>query len=73
MIDRMFTLTLTFAILAGATLAVGDEYFSTQPNRPAPIVAKLPRVMITGQIQPTLTEVASAEPSADTNATKRMQ
>lgn len=68
MIDRLFTLTLTFAILAGATLAVGDEFFSTQPGQPAPIVAELPRVVITGEVQPASTALASAESNPESSA-----
>ncbi len=71
MIDRLFTLTLTFAVLAGATLAVGDEFFSNRQVQPAPRVVQLPRVVITGQSQPAQTDVARAETgitSSDTDA-----
>lgn len=61
MIDRLFTLTLTFALLAGATLAIGDEFLSSQPIKPVPVVAQLPRVVITGQVQRAQTDVARAE------------
>lgn len=62
MIDRLFTLTLTFAVLCGATLAIGGEFFSSQTPQPsASSVAVLPRVVITGEVQPTQRAVAIAE------------
>ncbi len=62
MIDRLFLSTLAFAVLAGATLAIGGEFFSH-----APVVAELPRVVITGQVQPVQTSVASARTSPDSS------
>ncbi len=62
MIDRLFTLTLTFAVLCGATLAIGGEFFSSQTPQPStPSVAVLPRVVITGEVQPAQRAMASAE------------
>ncbi len=68
MIDRLFTLTLAFAVIAGATLAVGDEFFSGQRVQPARVVAELPRVVITGHVQQAQTAVASAETASKTSS-----
>lgn len=64
MIDRLFTLTLAFAVLAGATLAVGDEFFSARDTGPAPMVVELPRVVITGSVQPSSSRIASSTTDA---------
>lgn len=64
MIDRLFISTLAFAVIAGATLAIGGEFFSARPALHRPVVAELPRVVVTGEVQPARTDVASAEPRA---------
>lgn len=51
MIDRIATLTLTFAVLIGSTLAIGaDFYHPRQVERQAAAVVQLPRVVITGSV-----------------------
>jgi hypothetical protein len=52
MIDRLFPAVLTFAVLAGSTLAIGSEFFSAQAgvDRTSAVVT-LPRVVITGNVQ----------------------
>ncbi len=66
MIDRLFTLTLTFAILSGASLAIGGEFFSTESTQPAATsIAVLPRVVVTGEVQPAQTSIASADDSSE--------
>lgn len=47
MIDRLFSLVLLFCVLAGGTTAIGVELFK---SRPAPVVAELPRVVVTGRV-----------------------
>lgn len=52
MIDRLFPLVLTFAVLTGGTLAIGSEFFSAQAEaNHASAVVTLPRVVITGSVQ----------------------
>lgn len=65
MIDRLFTLTLTFALLAGGTLAIGGEFFSGQSAaQPSRAVAELPRVVVTGSVERKQTDIARADDSA---------
>lgn len=61
MIDRIFTLTLTFAVLAGGTLAIGNELLTQPKPADARRIATLPRVVVTGQVQRAQTELAQAE------------
>ena len=66
MIDHLFTLTLAFAVLAGATLAMSSDFLSTQPaEKPVPKVAVLPRVVVNGEVQAAQTELAKAVESAE--------
>ena len=68
MIDRLFMLTLTFAVLAAGSLAIGSEYLSSR--HPPAVVVQLPRVVVTGKVQPARTEVASAQiPATGASAT----
>ncbi len=51
MIDRLFTLTLTLAILVGSTLAIGADFYSPRHGAErSSSVTVLPRVVITGRI-----------------------
>jgi hypothetical protein len=45
MIDRIFSTVLTFAMLAGGTLAIGSELFAHGPARQVQVV-QLPTVTI---------------------------
>ncbi len=63
MIDRVFTLTLTFALLAGGTLAIGGEFFADRSAPAASQIAQLPRVVVTGSVTPKQTEIARADDS----------
>ncbi|MEO8278863.1 MAG: hypothetical protein ABI564_04160 [Ideonella sp.] len=68
MIDRIFTLTLTFAILIGSTLAIGADFFAPQTvTHHAKAVTVLPRVVITGSVTPD-TKLASDDTSRATRA-----
>jgi hypothetical protein len=62
MIDRLLTGLLAITVLAGASVAMTAEFISSQ-SRPAsdPQVVQLPRVVVTGRIQPASTDVAKAE------------
>ncbi len=58
MIDRIFSLTLTFAVLVGSSLALASDFISSGaavgPAAQAPQVsaaAVLPRVVITGHVE----------------------
>lgn len=74
MLDRLFSITLTFAILAGGTLAIGGEWFGNQPAQsPNQLIAELPRVVVTGSVQPTNTTVATAEGETTAARTERVQ
>jgi hypothetical protein len=65
MIDRLFTLTLTLALLAGGTLAIGGEFFpTTTAARSDQAIAELPRVVVTGTVEHKKTDVARAEDSS---------
>lgn len=50
MIDRIFSVVLTFAVLIGSTLAIGSELYSAQAGADR-ATYELPRVVITGSIQ----------------------
>ncbi len=51
MIDRIFNLTLTFAVLIGSTLAIGADFYTPRTvNQQAKAVTVLPRVVITGSV-----------------------
>lgn len=53
MIDRIFNLTLTFAVLIGSTLAIGADFYAPQTiDRQAKAIPVLPRVVITGSVKP---------------------
>jgi hypothetical protein len=74
MIDRLFTATLAFALLAGATIAIGSALFGQDtPAAPPPAVAHaeqgLPRVgIVVGRQRPGARVAAS-----DDAATPRAQ
>ncbi len=64
MIDRLFSLALTFCVLAGGTVAIGSELLSPRQDAvPHNSVAQLPRVVVTGKKTPVATEVARADAS----------
>lgn len=46
MIDRLFSALLTFALLAGGTVAIGSALLTDDPETP---VVTLPAVTVTGQ------------------------
>jgi hypothetical protein len=74
MIDRLFTLILTFAVLVGGTLAVGSELFAPRATaQPDARIATLPRVVVTGHKQPARAEVARAESDRNDTAAKFTQ
>lgn len=51
MIDRIFNLTLTFALLIGSTLAIGADFYHPRTvSRQASTATVLPRVVITGSV-----------------------
>ncbi len=53
MIDRIFSLTLTFAVLLGSTLAIGGEFYNPRSvSHEAKAITVLPRVVITGRATP---------------------
>lgn len=67
MIDHLFSAVLTFALLAGGTLAVGSELFETPTRAPAPTAAarattvvQLPTVVVVAKRGATAQAVASA-------------
>ena len=69
MIDRLFTLILTIAVLVGGTLAVGSELFAPRATAQADArIATLPRVVVTGKKEPAQTEMARADSRNDTAA-----
>lgn len=67
MIDHLFAATLTFALLAGGTVAIGSELAGTPRTGPkvqarAPAVVTLPPVTVTGR-RSASTAVAGASPA----------
>ena len=63
MIDRLFSLTLTLAVLIGSTLAIGSDLLSshTDAARTSAVIV-LPRVDVTGSsVKPTAIAQASSQ------------
>ena len=46
MIDRLFSAVLTFGLLAGGTLAIGSEMFTTSPHHAVRVVQLQPVVVV---------------------------
>ena len=62
MIDRLLTGLLAITVLTGASVAMTAEFFSS-PSRSSGDrqVVQLPRVVVTGRVQPVSTDLARAE------------
>ena len=72
MIDRLFTATLTFCLLAGGTVAIWSAMMDYEQRaaavrnaRPAPVV-QLPAVIVIGKRQPAaaVAQTEALEPAA---------
>jgi hypothetical protein len=62
MIDRLLTGLLAITVLAGASVAMTTEFISTQSRSSNDSqVVQLPRVVVTGRVQPASTDLAKAE------------
>lgn len=61
MIDRLFTATLTFSLLIGASLAIGSAWTDSRSTR---LVTHLPAVEVVATRVPTRIDVAASEAPA---------